>query len=594
MKKIKLIVTAMLALVLTFSTFACGRKGDDGSYDEEGNYRPSASVTPLLFEGWGSDIEEDVFGKLTKQFNDTIGKQNNIHVDYVSIPEGDYETMVTTAMGGNNTPDVVYVGDGSLKKWVDTDYLTQLNDPQDNFMNKSGGYDLSELWPSAIGRYRYNPVTTTSNEDDPLWALPKDIGPTVIFYNKTYMTQLGITIINKTEEEIKTLVGQTIPGTTATYNYRGYDRAQKIFNNKIPMSWEECVQLAQDMQTIRGCDYGYFTEWWFNYGWGVGGDCMEYSYHDMANAANPYYKFTLGDNTPNYIVKDDVPQLNLGADKYDRDKDGDKTEDNIYYAGEIISYNDKQNLTDTQKQSLNVLPSQRDAFTEFCRLSASTTTTVDTVDGHDLKGYGVAMNPSTLTNVDYETFFYGGQVGMYVDGRWAVSTHRRMMRMDWDVCSMPVYREYTDETATAVKVHGIQAGHSGSMGIAIPKYAKFKNAAWLFVKYIAGVEGQIAQSKEGFAIPNQMYLSDREVVKDGYTFDESIFLQPNLKPSNAQVFVDAAHYARPADWCYLKDGEWITPWSTPLNSTVRDGKMTVTAFFDTYSNVTQAKLNTYL
>lgn len=45
----------------------------------------------------------------------------------------------------------------------------------------------------------------------------------------------------------------------------------------------------------------------------------------------------------------------------------------------------------------------------------------------------------------------------------------------------------------------MEGAHSGSVGIVMNKETKNPNAAWLFMEYIAGKEGQEIQAQGGFA-----------------------------------------------------------------------------------------------
>ena len=106
------------------------------------------------------------------------------------------------------------------------------------------------------------------------------------------------------------------------------------------------------------------------------------------------------------------------------------------------------------------------------------------------------------------------------------------------------------------------------------------------MKYIAGREGQTAQSEAGFVIPNQIDLAN-----------SAVFLQPDQAPKNAQVFVDAARYESPADWWYLTDWHWIDEWADALNNRVRepDAKepLTVEQMFAEFGDATRKKLYKY-
>ena len=542
-----------MALALVLGLTACGGTG---------NGKPVNDKVTLQFWGWGDDVEASVFQEITDQFNETVGKEKGISVKYVQKASSSYSSDTALALSGNNTPDIIYVEDKYVKSWADAGYLAQLDNGDFegfDFENKNG-----EVWESGISRYRFDPETATSSEDAPLWALPKDIGPTVLYYNSSYLKQLSIKEISVPEEEL----GDYNSSNGTSYLPKGYDSAARVFNNRIPMSWEEIVELAKEMQKIDGCDYGYYNEWWYAYGWSVGGDVVEYM-------NDGYYKFTLNDKSPNYIVKDDVDSVKING--------------TTYKTGDLISYTDKNKLSDADKQNLNELPSMYDAFLEFVALTAKEGGNVGkTAAGTDKLGYGVSMGANSLGTADAEDYFISGKFGMFVDGRWEVPTLRENMSESdkwgegsWNVAPLPVYKEY--DAAGNVAVHGVAAGHSGSMGLAIADGSDQKEAAFEFLKFVAGEEGQKAQSLAGFAIPNQVALSE----------DEEVFLQTDKDPVNSIVFVEAAKVQRPGDWWSLTDSAWIDEWANYLNYTVRENKATVDELFDKYYDSTQKKLNEY-
>jgi ABC-type glycerol-3-phosphate transport system substrate-binding protein len=198
------------------------------------------------------------------------------------------------------------------------------------------------------------------------------------------------------------------------------------------------------------------------------------------------------------------------------------------------------------------------------------------------------MGAESLGTADAEDYFASGKFGMFVDSRSEVSMLREKMSNStkwgegsWNVAPLPVYKEYNADGS--VKAHGIAAGHSASMGLAIAEGSQKKNAAWVFLKYIAGEEGQATQAKAGFALPNQIALAN----------DEEVFLQTKQDPSNSIVFVEAAVYQRPGDWWTLTDSSWIDDWASYLNYTVRENKATVDKMFDLYYDKTQMKLYAY-
>jgi len=466
----KIAIIAVLILSILF-LYACG---DDDSI--------AKGKTQINFWGWGDQSEVAVFRQLVDYYNAT--NTDNIYVNYTQKPASGYETSMEQILSGSRGPDIFYVGDGSLKKWVELDLLYDITD----LVAESEIIDLGEIWPTAVQRYRYDKTTRTSTPSSPLYALPKDIGPTVIYYNADAFRDVGVTIVSKDPDD-----------PTVTENeMRGYNIEEKIFNNRIPMTWEEAEALAKlltkSYNPASPTDYGYYTEWWFNYVWSIGGDVIAYD--------DGKWRFSLGD---------------------------DRADGN--------------------------LPSTREAFEYFVSLSTK---------------LNISPKPNTISTVGKTNYFTSGKVAMMVDGRWSTVTIRKDAQFDWDVAPLPKHKD------------GVPAGHSGSMGFAIWKHSRRAREAFKFMEFMAGPAGQAEQAKTGFNIPNQISLAQSDV-----------FLQPDQKPKNAQVFVDAAYYQTPGDWAYLPDSAWISVWAPTLNGAVLNGQMSVDEFFATFTDQTNEMLKRY-
>jgi len=608
MKNLSRFLALILCLAMCLSAFiSCtggnGDKGTDVELDDEGNVRPSTDVAKVEFWINGDEYELEVFSDLVERFNKKY--EGSIEVDIKQKPSDGYETAVQTALSGSKL-DVFYVGDAGYKSYAEQGLLFDITELVDN----SSIYDLSTMWSNVVTRYKYDINTKLSGTDSGrYYGVPKDIGPTVIFYNETEFEKAGIKIISVAAEDLDAYNGgaKDDRGNTkadigladVTVKEYGYFVAngQKYFNNQIPMSWDETVEVANILQNSMSNPnaYGYFTEWWFNYGWTVGGDCIQFVPTSDPNHGGGWYDFTLSDSTPNYIVADDVGSVTVNG--------------NTYAAGEIISYQDKLGLNGTSvagesyskeitaevlalvaEGKLNELPSQREAFTEFVRLAAKTSTVVDTVDGVNLYGYGITPTPSSIGSDAGKTqAFAQGEIGMLVDGRWNVSYFRDPdsgVNFTWDVCPLPMYRDYDVDGFGAereVTVHGIEAGHSGSVGLCINNNSLVKNAAWKFIEFVGSEEGQSAQAAKGFAIPLQKDLANTEV-----------FLQSDKMPRNSKIFINAAEVQGAGDWWYLTDNAWIDDWAGVLNGDVRNGKKSMTEFFESKQFMdTYAKLLKY-
>ena len=90
------------------------------------------------------------------------------------------------------------------------------------------------------------------------------------------------------------------------------------------MSWDELIEISKlftkSYNPSAPTNYGFFNEWWFSFGWGVGGDCLEW------DESKGQYVFALGEETDNYLVTG---------------KDGITVNGNHYEEGELLSHTDK-------------------------------------------------------------------------------------------------------------------------------------------------------------------------------------------------------------------------------------------------------------
>ncbi|MDR2827866.1 MAG: extracellular solute-binding protein [Acholeplasmatales bacterium] len=567
MKRFNIILIIAITFLTSLFLVACAKDGT-GRRNEE----------IVIFWGYGDEIETQVFSTLTQDFN-KLHESEGLKVSYRQKSPDSYAESLRTVLNGKNGPDVFYVNDDTVKSLSSLGFLTSL----DSYIASSTEVVPSEMWDSSLNRYLYDTATTT--QDGPnahYWGAPKDVGPTVIYYNETFFKSAGITVISVAAKDLasfnagspdsrgKTKAEYGIEGTVKEKGYFVLDD-KKVFNNQVPMSWDETVASSVQVQNNSAAADGFFTEWWFNYGWSVGGDCIQYvPKTDDVTLNGGRWEFTLMDSSKNYIVSDSYTGTYTGL-----------VTSKQYKAGQIIDFLDKvvnpeatnklvrsEIIAAKNEGILNELPSQREAFVEFVRLGQASSKKVDTIDGKDLYGYGVCPSPTSIGGDSGKTkAFASGKVAMLIDGRWNVPNFRKQMdsHYEWDVAPLPVYKEY--DSNGDITVHGVESGQSGSVALSINAKSNKKEASWKFVEYVSGSVGQLKQSKEGFAIPSQKALALSED-----------FLQTDRNPKNSIVFVRAAEYQTPGDWWYLRDKQWIDPWAGILNGSVRNGTKTLTEF----------------
>ncbi|HET9345413.1 MAG TPA: sugar ABC transporter substrate-binding protein [Candidatus Limnocylindrales bacterium] len=130
-------------------------------------------------------------------------------------------------------------------------------------------------------------------------------------------------------------------------------------------------------------------------------------------------------------------------------------------------------------------------------------------------GPGVVVGPSDqeVEAEDLESRFANGTLGMYLSSRRSTPTFRTIEAFDWDVAPLPVLQE--------------PAGVLHADGYCLTAGSKAKDAAWRFVEFALGAEGQRITAASGRTVPSlrEVALSDA-------------FLDPSAKPSRSKVFTD--------------------------------------------------------
>ncbi len=535
MKKFKRIVASVVCMLLALFLFAgCGSKVD------------LTGKTVVTLWAWGDEAETNAFTQLFNDYN--AENEDNIFVNFVKKPSSNYYTMLETALGGREPPDLFYVGDSYVKRYADK-YLEDLTP----YVEKSSVIDLDDIWGTLMERYIFDTETYRYSEDAPSWGLPKDIGPTVIYYNEDVFKAAGITVISADDEDGD---GQ-VSYNGQTYEARGYDPEAKVFNNRIPVEWDlsgnsdfdqlnDLLASGTTDTSKHTSEWSFYSSWWFCFGWSVGGDCVQFVETDDPAYNGGYYEFTLDNDYPNYMVLEDNVMI-----------DGE-----TYTAGAFVDYYSLDYMAEHTDETANLvsqgkvkeLPSILDAVEYWI----------------DLFYNDVSPSPRDISNE--ASLFINQQVAMFVQGRYNVVDFRSNCNFAWDVAPLPKHAD------------GVEAGHSGSMCVAMSKNSQQKEAAFKVLEYISGPEGQNALAETGFNVPNQISVA---------TDPNGAFLSSDQRPYNNEVFLRAAEYERGGDWTYVTDDAWIEIWSPTFNGAVLNGEMTVEQMFATYKTRVNDQLKTY-
>lgn len=599
MKKSRFVKVLALMLVLTMlAGFAgCTGGGEEAPSEAGGRtviYYAASYVTAQV---------QEAYKEMVKTYNETQGVIDGIYVQMRDNPGA--IAGLESALRNNYQYDVVQLNDDEYKHLVQQngkffvtldDYLTD---------KAKTAMDWSGIPQSLIDRFRMN---TTPSEGSKflagtgasLLALPNGSNAQVLFYNKQILNKASINIISVPESELEAY--NTANGTSlAPHGYAEYKDAPftdakssrnekgefiyKVFNECIPMNWDEQRLLARAFQQQYNYEYGHMSEWWFYMGFSVGGDCIGW------DEATGNYKLTLGDKQPGYLALEDIT-----------------VNGSSYAKGEVLHYEDKTYLN-THADALNALsgkvyplPSMYDTVLEFTRLGVP----ADKQAESGLYGYGVA--PSTTENRS-QRFTSGTDCPFLIEEFRQTQSFHNVLGDALGMALPPQYREYTGgstythngkeylkvigesydgevytgqlHTENGTPIVGECTTASEAAGLFLPANTKNKNydEAFKFASWVAGPEGQKILAKGNMLIPNHTAYGLNEYA------DSPDRLIPNMW---AGAFV--AQKADIGDYTYFTSLTWITEWSVTFNSDVRQGEMTLSDFLAQKQNAADTGL----
>lgn len=577
-------VIALSSLMLGNTLVACG--GGGGS-------------DKLQFWIYGDETELVTYTMMTEKFNSTYGKDHGIEVEISAKPAGSYTSLIQNTARAESSADIFLVIEDYFKQWVEMGFMQDLT----QYFDAIDDIELADISENMMIKYRYDEETEFSTNDSPLYGLPVEARPTALYYNEDVFTAAGITVISVDEADMDKWNAGEIADRRGKYKKdyaklaniivpkKGYYRSKTpytvdtawqkpaadeilVFNNRIPMNWDEIEDLGMifsvstnaDAKRLYGTEYGYYTEWWFNYGWSVGGDCLT----DLTGSG--YWNFSLLEETPNYMVE---------TNSYTGEFTG-----NVYKKGDFLEITDKlavdkgQRLvpddeggytlngeqvgvrasvaTAAENGDLTTYPSSKEAFERYTRLGTNTNVLIGDAYGLQLCPTPSVFSSSGRLSINY---FISGDLAMVVEQSSYVPTVSDSAEFHWDMAPLTQYKEYEDpndpNNDTVVR-RGKLAGHSNSRGLVTRKKSAEKRGDEIarFIMWMASEDAQVIRAENGL-FPNQASLHSNIDFGDN-------------APTNMAAFSDAMAYQTPADWWYLKAFTWIDVWSVPLNTKLRN------------------------
>lgn len=128
-------------------------------------------------------------------------------------------------------------------------------------------------------------------------------------------------------------------------------------------------------------------------------------------------------------------------------------------------------------------------------------------------GLGATPSEAEAKAEDLETRFRNGRLAMVLNSRRVVPTFRTISAFTWDVAPLPVGK--TAATVLHSDAYCLAAGSPNS------------EAAWAFVRFAAGPEGQRIGAELGRIVPSLRAVAESPA-----------FLEPGRAPAGSRVFLD--------------------------------------------------------
>ena len=132
----------------------------------------------------------------------------------------------------------------------------------------------------------------------------------------------------------------------------------------------------------------------------------------------------------------------------------------------------------------------------------------------DLRGsYGATPTDEEAESIPLDERFLQGGLGMYLDSRKVVPTFRTISDFDWDVAPLPILKE------------PVSILHADAYCMTTD--SEHKDEVWAFMEFALGTQGQEIAVATGRTVPSLTSVAESDA-----------FLDPQVEPSNSQVYLD--------------------------------------------------------
>ena len=196
-----ILAVGVAACMIVMPLAACGT----------GNAGGAASKT-ISVAWWGNQSRNDKQGQVNKLF----ASQNDVTVNGVFSEPSDYWSKTATAAAGRTMSDVIAMDSSYLTQYIDNGQLVPLDEYIEN-----GTIDVSNVSKAVVDASR--------GADGKLYALTNAVNAPSMFYNKTLLDSLGITVNDDwTLDEFMDIARTVYEKTGVKTDYGYYEDSQPI------------------------------------------------------------------------------------------------------------------------------------------------------------------------------------------------------------------------------------------------------------------------------------------------------------------------------------------------------------------------------
>ena len=178
--KTKRLLALVASAALMLSVFTACNGGEGGSEGGEGGKEPITLVHAYWDNPESSvDLMTQLYGKGRKDFNDTIGKENNLTMEWLHINSNDYGTKITAMGVANQMPDTLHQQPGAKTKEMGEQGFIKDMKP---FL------DADKEWADTFLEGMADQVTFDGKQ----YAIPIQFAVSAVFYNTELFDQAGV------------------------------------------------------------------------------------------------------------------------------------------------------------------------------------------------------------------------------------------------------------------------------------------------------------------------------------------------------------------------------------------------------------------